>query len=195
MLSKRKINKQGKDSELLVANCLRSLGTEYTVFNNVMLKTSSGTTQVDHIVISPYGVFVIETKSHKGMLFGDCKSKNWTQCLYSKKGIQRYPFYSPYLQNAGHLKNLYKLTGLNYKYFLGLIVFTNNSVDLSHVSCSNACKVSDLVGIIYSYRTVILDNAQVVRICNLLKNSNIQSKYMDNKHKKYVESLRKGKKL
>ena len=35
----------------------------YTLFKNVTLPTEDGTTQIDHVIVSRYGVFVIETKN------------------------------------------------------------------------------------------------------------------------------------
>ena len=37
---------------------------DYTDINNVTLPTASGTTQIDHVIVSRYGVFVVETTSH-----------------------------------------------------------------------------------------------------------------------------------
>ena len=44
---------------------------QYIVLNNIMLRTVTGTTQIDHIVVSVYGIFVIETKNYKGWIFGN----------------------------------------------------------------------------------------------------------------------------
>jgi len=43
---------------------------KYHVLRNVTLPTADGTTQIDHIIVSEYGVFVIETKNMKGWIFG-----------------------------------------------------------------------------------------------------------------------------
>lgn len=40
--------------------------SNYKVINNVVLKSGNKTSQIDHIVISDYGIFVIETKNYKG---------------------------------------------------------------------------------------------------------------------------------
>ena len=37
--------------------------TEYKVINNIVLKSGAGTTQIDHLIISDFGIFVIETKN------------------------------------------------------------------------------------------------------------------------------------
>ena len=189
----RALKMQGNKAEKGVADILYSLGSAYHVFNNVMLKTGKGTTQIDHVVISRYGIFVIETKSHKGTIFGDCNSKMWTQVLFTKEGQKNYSFYSPYLQNYGHLRNLYKLFNLSYMCFLGIICFTSDSVDLSRVQCQNAIKVEQLRFIISSHTQVLFTDSQVAELCSTLKSENIQSKYYDKKHVNYVKFLQGGK--
>ena len=47
---------------------------KYHLVENVTLSTESGTTQIDHIIVSQYGIFVVETKNMAGWIFG---SKNW----------------------------------------------------------------------------------------------------------------------
>ena len=39
---------------------------KYQLLKNVTLRTDNGTTQIEHIIVSQYGVFVIETKNYKG---------------------------------------------------------------------------------------------------------------------------------
>lgn len=53
---------KGRLGESKVSNILKRLSDEYFVINDLLLKTSRGTTQIDHVVISKYGIFVIETK-------------------------------------------------------------------------------------------------------------------------------------
>lgn len=45
---------------------------DYAVISNVLIPYSGriGTSQIDHIVVSIYGIFCIETKSHKGWILG-----------------------------------------------------------------------------------------------------------------------------
>lgn len=42
----------------------------YISINNITLPTVNGTTQIDHVIVSQYGMFVIETKNMKGWIFG-----------------------------------------------------------------------------------------------------------------------------
>lgn len=186
---KKSLKVQGKQAEQQVSFILRNLGKEYQVFDDITLKTPKGTTQVDHVVLSPYGVFVVETKSHKGMIIGDDNWKYWIQVLRGK----RYSFYSPFLQNYAHLKTLYNLFNLNYKYFLGLICFTSDNVNLFKCNCSRALHISCLAQTILGYKTRLLSDTDVECLAYILKTSSYNSKYMAQKHIKYVKSLqRKG---
>lgn len=188
------VKMQGKAAEGRVSALLHGLGVNYHVFDNVMLKTAmgKGTTQIDHVVVSSFGIFVVETKSHKGWIYGDCVHKNWTQVLYSRNGSLRYKFYSPYLQNAGHLKNMYKLTGLDCSYFMGLVVFTNPGADLCNVACPCVIRADDLQRVVWSQTQVKLPQDAVNRVCALLTEANVQSKYFDRKHVSYVRRLQDG---
>lgn len=53
---------KGKYSEKLVLKKMLQLPDEYTIFNDFLFESNGHSTQIDHIVVSPYGVFVIETK-------------------------------------------------------------------------------------------------------------------------------------
>jgi hypothetical protein len=184
---KRSLKAQGKQAEQQVSFILRNLGSEYRVFDDVTLKTPKGTTQIDHVVISPYGIFVIETKSHKGTIIGSEDYKYWLQILRGS----RYSFYSPFLQNYAHLKTLYKLFNLNYKYFLGLICFTSDSVNLYKCTCSRVVHISNLAQVIANYKTILLSSNDIERLSYLLKTNSYNSKYMEQKHIKYVKSLQR----
>lgn len=62
---------KGREGEFHVHNILAQLPEEYTVIDDVVLKTNSGTTQIDHVVVSRYGVFAIETKNYRGDIYGN----------------------------------------------------------------------------------------------------------------------------
>ena len=73
----------------------------YHLLNNLTLPDQDGTTQIDHVLVSTKGVFVIETKNYAGWIFGDEKSKQWTQVIYRVKS----KFQNPIRQNFKHLKS------------------------------------------------------------------------------------------
>ena len=70
MKSRQPIMK-GREGEALVAKTLKRLSTsDYSVLHNVMLRTGTQLTQIDHIIISVYGIFIIDTKHYKGIIIG-----------------------------------------------------------------------------------------------------------------------------
>lgn len=62
-------------------------------------KSRSGYSQIDHLVISPYGLFVIETKNYNGEIKGKRSDKYWSVS-------NRFKLYNPFMQNYGHIKAL-----------------------------------------------------------------------------------------
>lgn len=116
---------QNRGEELvrkLIINHLPS--SSWHLLNNVTLKTADGTTQIDHVLVSRFGVFVIETKHYAGWLFGDAKSKQWTQVIYGTK----HRFQNPLHQNYKHLKAVQELLDfLSPEQVIGLVVFTGDA--------------------------------------------------------------------
>lgn len=68
----------------------------------MMFGADTHTTQIDHIVVSIHGIFVIETKNYKGWIYGNSNNEYWTQNIYGNK----YSLYNPLLQNKNHIKSL-----------------------------------------------------------------------------------------
>ena len=95
---------------LLAAVLRRKLDVSlYHVLNDIYLPIDDGsTTQIDHVVVSPFGVFVIETKTYKGWIFGNPRDAQWTQVLHRRKSR----FQNPLRQNYLHVQRLVGLTGL-----------------------------------------------------------------------------------
>ena len=86
----------------------------YCILNDVIISDNiGGTTQIDHVVLSPFGIFVVETKNLKGWIFGSVNSKMWMLQVFNEK----YQFYNPIKQNYKHIACLSKLTKLPKKYF------------------------------------------------------------------------------
>lgn len=95
------------------------------VLNNITLRLNDGsTTQVDHILVSTKGVFVIETKHYSGWIFANPSSKVWTKIIYKLK----YKFQNPIFQNNLHVRAVQRLlTFLNPKHIHNIIVFTGDA--------------------------------------------------------------------
>lgn len=116
---------KGKVAEKMVHHKLMQLPEEYHVIDNVLFMSNGRSTQIDHIVVSPYAVFVIETKGYKGWIFGGESTEYWMQSIYGHKST----FYSPLLQNDGHIRFLkFMLKDLGNIPFVPIVVFNNEAV-------------------------------------------------------------------
>jgi hypothetical protein len=113
--------------EVLVRNALikHLKSNSWHLLNNVTLQLENHTTQVDHILVSRFGIFVIETKHYKGWIFGDERSKEWTQVIWKKK----FKFQNPMHQNYKHVKAVQDILDFIPKdQIIGLIVFTGDGL-------------------------------------------------------------------
>ncbi|QYR20977.1 NERD domain-containing protein [Paenibacillus sp. sptzw28] len=101
---KRKIESTriGELGEYKINIQLDQLPKECKYLSDIMVKNSksrSGYSQIDHVVISPYGLFVIETKNYNGEIKGGRSDRNW-------RVSNRFNMYNPLMQNYGHIKAL-----------------------------------------------------------------------------------------
>ena len=95
----------------------------YHLIKDVTLPTEDGgTTQIDHIIVSRYGIFVVETKNIQGWIFGSGYQSTWTQQIYK----QSFKFQNPLHQNYKHLKTLQACLDVELKYLHPVIVFTGD---------------------------------------------------------------------
>jgi hypothetical protein len=116
---------KGYIGERRVSKALKRLNSkEYIVLNNIELKIKGSTSQIDHIIVSDYGIFVIETKNYKGWILGYEKDRYWYQVIYK----YRRKFYNPVLQNQGHVYALkHVLKNYNYLRYYSIIAFTKRA--------------------------------------------------------------------
>lgn len=81
-------------------------------------KSRSGYSQIDHMVITPYAIFVIETKNYNGEIKGARRDKNWSVS-------NRFKMYNPLMQNYGHIKAIESHLGeYNNAKYISMISFT-----------------------------------------------------------------------
>ena len=75
------------------------------IFHDLYLRKKNGEySQIDIVVATPQGLIAIEVKDYSGWIFGNERQKYWTQIL--NYGKEKYRFYNPIMQNAGHIKAL-----------------------------------------------------------------------------------------
>jgi hypothetical protein len=97
---------------------------EYKVIHDVKVFYNGLMSQIDHVVVSKYGVFVIETKNYKGWIFGSENAYEWTQVIFNNK----YKLYNPLKQNLSHVKALQaNLTDYPNLDYFPIVVFTGRA--------------------------------------------------------------------
>lgn len=129
------------------------------VLNSVTIRLEDGsTTQVDHILVSTKGIFVIETKHYKGWIFGNPNSKVWTQIIYHKKS----KFQNPLFQNYKHVKVIQRIFAfLDHRLVHNIVVFSGDSI-FKTPKIDNVCYLDELIPTIekYSDGALSLNNIQ-----------------------------------
>jgi len=113
---------EGKVGEFMVnvATSLRLDKEKYVNIKNITLQLNDGsTTQIDHVIVSRFSVFVIETKNMKGWIFGDEHQEKWTQQIFKEK----HRFQNPLRQNYRHTKALEEILALPTESIIPIVVF------------------------------------------------------------------------
>lgn len=154
---------------------------EYIVLNDIMLADENGTHQIDHLVISKYGIFVIEMKNYYGLITGDEYKDSWTQHLGKKK----YFFKNPIHQNYGHIKSLEEILQLDNNVFIPIVCFSNQA-KMRVNNKSIVVQLDYLLRTIKSFNKIRLDK-DINLIANNIINLNMTTKDERRKHIKNIK--------
>ncbi|RRQ23477.1 nuclease [Guyparkeria sp. SCN-R1] len=128
----------------------------YHALHNVTVRTPDGTTQIDHVFVSLFGLFVVETKHMRGWIFGDERQPKWTQKIYRKT----VSFQNPLRQNYKHVKALEALLDLPADTIHSVVVFTGDCRFKTPMP-ANVTRIGGYVRYIRSFETPVLNAAQV----------------------------------
>lgn len=155
----------GEFGEKRVAETLRcGLPDDCWLLNDIYLPLPDGTTtQIDHIVVSRFGVFVIETKAYSGWIFADERSAQWTQAFYRKKSR----FQNPLRQNYLHIRTLAECLGINDALFHSIVVFAGRC-EFRTAMPAGVVYLPDLIDYIRSFDVPVLAPAHVEGIVDVI---------------------------
>lgn len=167
--------------------------TQYKSLNNLVLPSKGNTkvTQIDHVIVSNYGIFVVETKSYKGWIFGNANQEYWTQVIFKYKKR----FYNPLRQNFAHIKAIEDLLKPNRlkASIVSLVAFPY--ADKLKISGTNSVGYArDVIRKIESYKSIIYSDTERDEIFNLLSNANIIDKEVNKQHSREIRELKESKK-
>ncbi|WP_112180418.1 MULTISPECIES: nuclease-related domain-containing protein [Paraliobacillus] len=179
---------------------LAQMPKEYRYVNDLMIKNSkskSGYSQIDHVVLTPYGIFVIETKNYQGTIYGGKDRKTW---LVNGK----FKFMNPFNQNYGHIKALLQVAGVKHKdLIISMVSFTKRctfkvGLELRKITSNNLI-VYDIELSEFIYRKVnvqkithkkpLLTDEQIDRIYQSLLDVNITDQSIRAQHNEAIKAV------
>lgn len=173
---------KGFIGEWIVKRRLKKLPAEYHVMHDILLPNDGNTSQIDHTVVSPYGIFSIETKNYQGWIYGKESQYQWTQVF----GRNKFKFYNPIIQNKSHIKALNDIIKENAIH--SMIVFTDGTFKTEmpeYVMHSRA-----MVRYIKRFCDIVFDDIRIAEIINKIKNANITEPKQRKAHIKYAKSMK-----
>jgi hypothetical protein len=98
---------RGYRAERRVCRELTKLPDEYWILNDVQINAGGKSAQIDHVLVSPHGIWCIETKSWLGRIFGKRWDRTWTQVKQSERGrTHKRQMPNPVQQNEWHRQQL-----------------------------------------------------------------------------------------
>ena len=133
--------------EELVANELEKLvkDNKSYLINNLCFKDEEGySSEIDHILITKAGVFVIETKSNYGKIYGNENDIKWQS--YYKDTNETKEIINPVLQNKGHINHLRKMFKRNSPKMYSVIIILYG--DISDIKINNVYHLNDAINYI-----------------------------------------------
>lgn len=127
-LNKSSIYKSGLAGEATSEGALSNLPDEYYIFPSIEIEYEQRKSQIDHLVIGPTGVFIVESKNVNGYIVGTDDDNDITVHKVGQNGGQyENKMYNPTKQvgthvyrTAGYLKE----QGIN-TWVQGMVYFTN----------------------------------------------------------------------
>lgn len=155
----------------------------YIVLDDLMLLTGKRFTQIDHIVVSVYGIFVIETKNYQGHIYGSDRAQDWTQELHGKK----YSFRNPFWQNYAHIQALKSLLQLEKDAFISVVAFSDEA-QLDVFTEQELVHFSKLRRAIRSYRHMMFSWNTVQIMAGTILCANVDSKTARKQHLDQIDN-------
>lgn len=168
-------------------NALTSVLNEkdYRILSDLILPVASGTTQIDHLVLSRFGIFVIETKNMTGWIFGGADQRKWTQVQKRSKRT----FQNPLRQNYSHLKAVQEILKVDQKVLHNFVVFTGTAEPKTAMPDNVAWRLQDLGKLISVQKEPVLTDIQVNDYTQKLRGQTLEN--TKEVRKEHLENLEK----
>ena len=143
-------------------------------FQGLILYSGYNTTytEIDEVIVSPYGIFCIEYKDHLGDIFGNKQNKHWVQHKPNRESSQ---LFNPARQNYKHVKALEQLLGNRiHGYIHNAVIFTNaNSINSD--SKQVFCGLDKFNAFLQRHTKMIYSIDEYTEICKILVSESARS--------------------
>ena len=181
----KQLKEQGEKGEEYVSKILSSLSPDYFCIDDLLLRHKNNTHQIDHVIVSRYGVFVLETKNFRGIIKGSGFDMKWKQI----NGDKSRSFYNPEYQNGMHCEVVSAVGKIRNNMFFPFVVFIGRC-ELKLEDVSRVIHSSELLEKIREHHEVLIDDEKVYKIYSRLIKSNINSRKAREAHSKRVQKIR-----
>ncbi len=152
---------------------------EYLVLNDLLLKNGDHTTQIDQVVVSRFGIFVIEMKNYSGTIYGRETDQQWTQVI----GHGKFQFYNPLRQNHAHVCALRGvLSGMGDVRLVPLVVFSPLATLKVEVEDGKVIHTPELVNTILAHAQPVMSPEARDKAYARILTSNITGKDSRRRH-------------
>ena len=156
-------------------------GPDYHHFRKIIIPTGRGTTEIDHLIVSKFGIFVVELKDRSGWIFANARDAYWTAVHFEKK----FRFQNPLRQNYGHVKALEDLLAVNRRVLHPIVVFRGPVEFMTPIPEGVLCH--QYKSWVAARQQVVLEDAAVAAIVATLESKRVRGWFAGLRH---AESVR-----
>ena len=161
--SRRHVGKRGGRRIRKIAEALLDAKT-YHQMHDLVLETKDGPVRIDHLIVSPFGIFVIETMDMGGTILGKAFDPDWTQKLRG----ETIKFPNPLKPNFNRKLALSGVLRIGEDKLFSVIAFTGNST-FEIPMPDNVTQGIDFVNYIKSKDAVLIEESEVPGIVANIK--------------------------
>lgn len=171
------------EGELKVAKKISGLSKDkYRVLNNFLFKTNShvGTTQIDHVIISLFGIFVLETKNLSDSFVFQNQDGEWIQRKANGKEVN---LGNAVKQNNTHIEELKNIICMENLSYTSIIVLANNSyMDINKDIDVEIVPLDNLIETLSKFSKVVLSKESIENVYQKLLTLNITDPILRMEH-------------
>lgn len=154
---------------------------KYTIINDIYICINGSIHQIDHVIVSSYGIFCIETKQWNGLILGNKYDKNWIKYM----GKNKYICENPIRQNYGHVKSLCELLNMDEDKIYNIVCIPSGA-KVRVKDDGEVTRYNTIVNKILSYKEQVIDN--VDEIVDIINKNNIKDKQIKKEHIKNIKN-------